>query len=57
MWTEILSSYIYIITVTIIIFIIYLPPHLLIQKGIKDYHNDLSQILYYIYIFCKLRSN
>jgi hypothetical protein len=50
MWTEILSSYIYIITVTIIIFIIYLPPHLLIQKGIKDYHNDLSQILYYIYI-------
>jgi hypothetical protein len=39
-----------IITVTFIIFIIYLPPHLLIQKGIKDYDNYLSQILYYIYI-------
>jgi hypothetical protein len=39
--------------VTIIIFIIYLPPHPLIQKGIKDYHNYLSQILYYIfYISC-----
>jgi hypothetical protein len=40
-----------IITVTIIIFIIYLPPHPLSQKGIKDYHNYLSQILYYIYIY------
>jgi hypothetical protein len=39
------------ITVTIIIFIIYFPPHPLIQKGIKDYHNYLSQILYYIYIY------
>jgi hypothetical protein len=39
-----------IITVTFIIFIIYLSPHLLIQKGIKDYDNYLSQILYYIYI-------
>jgi hypothetical protein len=46
------------ITVTIIIFIIYFPPHPLIQKGIKDYHNYLSQILYYIYIYlCELRSN
>jgi hypothetical protein len=40
-----------IITVTIIIFIILLPPHPLIQKGIKDYHNYLSQILYYIYFY------
>jgi hypothetical protein len=48
------------IIVTIIIFIIYLPPHPLIQKGIKDYHNYLSQTLYYIYIYiylCELRSN
>jgi hypothetical protein len=52
--------FICIIIIIIIIVIVYLPSHTLIQKGIKDYHNYLSQILYYIYMYiflCKLRSN
>jgi hypothetical protein len=44
---------IFIFIIFIVTIIIFIPPHPLIQKGIKDYHNYLSQILYYIfYISC-----
>jgi hypothetical protein len=42
---------IFIFIIIIIIIVVYLPSHTLIQKGIKDYHNYLSQILYYIYVY------
>jgi hypothetical protein len=48
-------NHIFIFIIIIITIIIYLHPHHLILKGINDYHNYLSQSLFYV--FSKLRSN